>query len=596
MGSASHKIEAGALAYSYLRFSSPEQARGDSARRQTALRDEWCRTHKIRLSPLSLRDEGVSAFTGSHRENPDRHALAAFLELVRQRRVPKGSYLIIENLDRLTREDTVPALHLFTGILTAGIRIVQLEPEEVYTDRSEFPEVMRAILELSRGHSESRMKSKRVREAWAEKRKGAASRKELMTRTVPGWFTRDDEGKVVIENGKPVLDPERAAVVRRIFRMALDGNGVRAIAKALVQDGVAPIGRTPRWSQSYVRQILTSPAAYGAFVPHERVAKNKRKAAGQPIAGYYPAAVSEKEYLAAQGVLRSRNGGGGRPASGPINLFTGLVRDAADHAPMHLITLPSSGGRIPYLVNEQRALKGGGSRFAMAPFEAAILQCLREVDRRELLSNDRTGEEQLALSGRRGRLESRIKKLTAVLGDTEGDQEDTASLQDVVETVRRLRAELNEVNQKLARVQQQAASPLGEAWGDYASLYDAYQGVPEEEKPALRLRLRSILRRIVSGIWCLSACDPPDGHGPRRLWVMVAQIFFSAAGSRPRTYLIRYEPPRGNPRTRRQADDANAPRHRVTALGSADRADLRKPKDRSTAARLLARALQEDPN
>src|SRR5687767_12301056 len=92
------KPAANAIAYSYLRFSSPEQAKGDSVRRQTEMTKTWCERNGVRYDEsLSLRDEGISAFTGDHRRNPDRHALAGFLELVRQGKVPKGSYFIIEN-------------------------------------------------------------------------------------------------------------------------------------------------------------------------------------------------------------------------------------------------------------------------------------------------------------------------------------------------------------------------------------------------------------------------------------------------------------------------------------------------------------------
>src|SRR5438874_134307 len=98
------------LAFSYLRFSSPEQAKGDSVRRQDALRDAWlAKSGAVLDTSLTLHDKGVSAFTGKHRQNPDRHALAAFLKLIEAGKVPHGSYLLIENLDRLSREDEVPA-------------------------------------------------------------------------------------------------------------------------------------------------------------------------------------------------------------------------------------------------------------------------------------------------------------------------------------------------------------------------------------------------------------------------------------------------------------------------------------------------------
>jgi hypothetical protein len=46
-------------AYSYLRFSSAEQARGDCVRRQTDKTAEWCRRNKVTLdSTLSLATKG----------------------------------------------------------------------------------------------------------------------------------------------------------------------------------------------------------------------------------------------------------------------------------------------------------------------------------------------------------------------------------------------------------------------------------------------------------------------------------------------------------------------------------------------------------
>src|SRR3954453_3798890 len=123
------------LAYSYVRFSSPEQAKGDSLRRQTELRDGWLTRNAVRLdASLTLEDKGVSGFTGEHRGNPDRHALAAFVDLVKKGRITRGSYLIVESLDRLSREDILPALTLILDLIQSGIRIVQLLPVEMIYD------------------------------------------------------------------------------------------------------------------------------------------------------------------------------------------------------------------------------------------------------------------------------------------------------------------------------------------------------------------------------------------------------------------------------------------------------------------------------
>ena len=80
-------------AFSYIRFSTAEQAKGDSFRRQTELAERYAATHNLQLDrELTFRDLGISAFTG---ENAATGALAAFLEAVHKGIVPKGSVLLV---------------------------------------------------------------------------------------------------------------------------------------------------------------------------------------------------------------------------------------------------------------------------------------------------------------------------------------------------------------------------------------------------------------------------------------------------------------------------------------------------------------------
>src|SRR5438477_7635 len=57
------EVELAGTAYSYIRFSSAEQERGDSLRRQKMLRDDWLKRHpQVSLDTnLSLQDLGISA-------------------------------------------------------------------------------------------------------------------------------------------------------------------------------------------------------------------------------------------------------------------------------------------------------------------------------------------------------------------------------------------------------------------------------------------------------------------------------------------------------------------------------------------------------
>src|SRR3954447_145103 len=120
--------------YSYLRYSSMQQGDGDSERRQGALAAQWCKRHDVQLDiSRTYLDRGRSAYHGRHRQKGG--ALAAFLSEVERGDIPRGSLLIIENLDRLSRENPWDALSLLTGLVNNGVSVVVLSPSEMIYER-----------------------------------------------------------------------------------------------------------------------------------------------------------------------------------------------------------------------------------------------------------------------------------------------------------------------------------------------------------------------------------------------------------------------------------------------------------------------------
>lgn len=73
-------------------------------------------------------DRGFSAFHGVHKT---KGALGQFLDLVEAGKIPAGSILLIENIDRLSREDMATALGTVLGIIEHDITIQVLTPSEV---------------------------------------------------------------------------------------------------------------------------------------------------------------------------------------------------------------------------------------------------------------------------------------------------------------------------------------------------------------------------------------------------------------------------------------------------------------------------------
>ena len=96
------------IAYRYVRFSSAEQAKGDSLRRQGDKAKAYADSHGLTLDEvLTLRDFGVLAFKGVNAEEGN---LATFLKAIDDKRIPVGSYFLVESLDRLSREKVSPRI------------------------------------------------------------------------------------------------------------------------------------------------------------------------------------------------------------------------------------------------------------------------------------------------------------------------------------------------------------------------------------------------------------------------------------------------------------------------------------------------------
>lgn len=506
------------VAYSYIRFSHPDQAKGDSLRRQMDAAAAWCERHKVKLdTATTFRDLGKSAYLGDHRKNPERHALAGFLKMVEDGKVPRGSFLVIENLDRLSREHIQPAVILALNLLQAGVRIVQLKPSEiVFDDKSDMMPIMQMMMELSRGHSESAIKSERVGDAWAKKRARARNgEKHILTRRLPAW--------VKLVDGKPELIEAHAAAVRRIYQLASDGYGLTAIIRALIADKVQPFGASGRWARSYVGLLLRDRRALGEFQPCRRDGTPD----GAVIPGYFPAVVSEEQWYAARAGAAERKKKAGRVGK-HINIFSGLIHNARD-GDSYIAVTRVDGQKSHRVLLNSRSMNGDGQcySFPLETFERAILSMLAEVDPRDVLGKAGP-DESLKISGELATVEAKIAELEVEL--LKGD---VAALAKVL---RQLEDHKRELVGKLAEARQKAASPISEAWGAAQSLLTTLDAAPDQEEA--RLRLRSALRRMISEIRLLVV---PRGRDR----LAAVQVRF-ADGKRTREYVILHRPPKAN--------------------------------------------------
>jgi DNA invertase Pin-like site-specific DNA recombinase len=369
-------------AFSYLRMSTPEQIKGDSLRRQLEASAAYAAAHGLELVEEDmLQDIGISAFRGA---NAADGVLGRFLEAAKAGQIPSGSFLLVESLDRLSRQEIHKSLRLFLSITEAGIKIVTLSDNRVYGENPELVDLISSLVVISRAHEESATKSIRMLESWGNKRRNTTLRK--LTSICPGWLkiSKDKKSFDVI--------PERVKIVRSIFEDSAAGIGMYSITRRLNQKKISPFRNGEGWQKGAVAKVLTNRAVLGEFQPH-RMLNGKRVPDGEVIKDYFPAVINEDLFYRAQGArLQRRTHSAGRKGNNIANLFSGLARCAYCNGVMRYENKGSGPkDRGTYLVCD-RARRGLGcekTSWRYNEFEASFLAFVSELDLDNIIRDDK---------------------------------------------------------------------------------------------------------------------------------------------------------------------------------------------------------------
>src|SRR5262249_52719919 len=222
--------------YAYIRWSTDEQANGDSERRQRDGAHEYARRQGWTISDKEIiRDPGVSAFDGS---NVTRGRLGSeLLEPARSGKL-RGSVLIVENLDRLSRQGIRESTKILNTFLDAGIDVHTFSDNRVYSaEKWDLIDHLMSGVVQARAREESARKAERVAAAWANKRANASTKP--LTAKCPGWLKLVDGKYVKIDN--------RAEIVKQIFEQSAAGVGTWTISRDLNERKIPSFGSGREW-------------------------------------------------------------------------------------------------------------------------------------------------------------------------------------------------------------------------------------------------------------------------------------------------------------------------------------------------------------
>jgi DNA invertase Pin-like site-specific DNA recombinase len=464
--------------YSYIRWSSDKQTKGDSLRRQTKLATEYCLKHNLTLEDVSFTDIGISAYKG---DNIAVGALGAFLTAIDEKRIETPCILLVEALDRITRTEVDVALELFLSIVRRGVTLITLQNEQVFSSETIKKDrgisLIIVISHLIQGHEDSAKRGDRVKEAW-DKKRIKQTKGVIATAKGPSWCVLSDD------RSHWTVDKTKADTVKRIYELALAGNGSLKITIILNSEKVPCVGyKAKTWSAGNVGGLLRQEAVFGRF---------KQVTGELVIDDYYPVIVSKADFDAVQAGIRGRGGKGGH-LQGVSNLFSGMSYCAYCGGRMKFTMSGIGHLRRPYLacLTRQVGRDCDATFMPYLPLEKAILDRLINKQARDLTpwrmietseKNIATIEQQLVIK------HDEMERLMKVI----------MKVPDLDIAIEQLKATKNELARLETELQKARITPITEQELEQST--ELFRLLTTTNDAELRLKVQTALRRQVKKI------------------------------------------------------------------------------------------------
>ncbi len=279
----------------YARYSTSEQ-RGFSIERQQTHGTEFAVECGWTVEK-TITDEGRSAFHGANRfEGASLHEF----ELEARNGLHRGKVLVVENIDRLSRQGAKAAAQLIWGLNENGVDVATYHDGHVYksAENGEMLDIFKLVILAQQAHEESSKKSKRTKASWQKRFENiAAGTQTASIPNTPMWVDRID--------GKMVLNEHRTRVLNDIYDLYIDGVGIHRIVTILHERG-EPSWTPPEqrrgnngWFYSYIYRLLTKRTVLGEYVTTD----------GKTLAtDFWPQAITAEKWNRAQAALAMRKG------------------------------------------------------------------------------------------------------------------------------------------------------------------------------------------------------------------------------------------------------------------------------------------------
>ncbi|HGN1368801.1 TPA: recombinase family protein [Pseudomonas aeruginosa] len=302
-------------AYAYVRFSTVQQGVDgkDSETRQTAPLGAFSDAFGLEIDPENIvYDRGRSAFDGS---NVLRGNLKELLE-----KLQDGDFLVVESIDRLTRQRVLVGVELIQKLLMRGIKLYTTIDKKLYevSDPSRDLETLLLISVIAkRANEESETKSIRRKSAYKKAKDAAAESGKIFNKLTPPYgVTYDENQQKFVEN------KEEADDIRSIFNL-LKNFGVDETCRRINQTSKRV------WTNKSVFILIKNKMPLGTLAVYSRFKNDgkEKRVFERYIENYYPQIVSDFDFYSALKAMQDRKKDrvAGRYTLNNFNIFKKVV-------------------------------------------------------------------------------------------------------------------------------------------------------------------------------------------------------------------------------------------------------------------------------
>lgn len=468
--------------YSYIRFSSARQADSSSFERQKKTAKEIADKYGLELV-TSYQDLGVSAFKGA---NSKTGALSRFLDEI-GKSVPVGSWLVVENLDRISRQSIIEAQELFLSIIRRGITIVTGMDGKVYSKESVNAnplDLLLSVMMFARANEESQTKRKRTNSSALIKIKAHQENPQNPPVAIEEigknmWWVDTSSGFVLPH---PVYFP----VLKKIVKMRKDGRSTSEILEYLDANYEPPTATSnkkhKKWSNAMVSRLFNTKALLGIKTVTVDGLEYELK-------DYYPRVLSESEYYFLKKSIVKKAWGYGHAEEKVITLLTGigLLRCGHCHSPM--VKRKSANGKpeqYRYACDGKEKTRSDclypNWGFRASPLEKAVLQLLAD----KVWNEDR---------------ENPIPEITAQIDEISRKIDNLISLSAMTGATQELANQITDLNSQRERLYEEIKAFEREMYSVDSKGWDKLaefdlSDVTNEERLKVKMKIKGVLRII----------------------------------------------------------------------------------------------------